>query len=93
MAKAKTDAVKNGTAVVVADKTTEAEMLGMVADIFEKHQVDSGKTGYSKLIVIRNESGKVFLGKIFSGHIGLFTESMKLPLQTKVTRGKIVKSK
>ena len=83
---------KNGTKITVAKGTKAADVLTLITDILEESQ-EKGGNFYSKLVVVREEeTGKVYLGKAFKTHIGLFTQSLHLPLETKVSRGAIQKS-
>ena len=84
---------KNGTALTVPKGTKAAEVLTLVADVLEPSKAN-GKGYFAKLVVVREEeTGKVFLGKAFSDRIGLYVESIHMTLETKVTRGKVAKSK
>lgn len=90
---AETKKTTNGKALTVAKGTKPAEVLNLVADVLETSKA-SGKGYFAKLVVVREEeTGKVYLGKAFADRIGLYVESVHLTLETKVTRGKVAKSK
>jgi len=78
----------NGKSLTVPNGTPMADVLILAADKLEASK-QAGKAYYSKLVVIREEeSNKVYLAKAFSDRIGLYTESMHLPLRVEVKRGK-----
>ncbi len=82
----------NGKALTVKKGTKPEEVLTLVADVLEESKA-AGKSYFSKLVVVREEeTGKVYLGKAFKDKIGLYTETIHLPLTVEVKRGKVAKS-
>ena len=85
--------VKNGTKITVPKGTKAAAVMEIIADVFEEAKAVKDKTGkgsyHSRTLVIREEgTGKVYIGKAFATHIGMFVQSMKVELAVTVTRGK-----